>query len=46
MAERAVASRRSLEVEFFRMLNRVVEPIMRRGEWIDRMLNLEDSNER
>jgi deazaflavin-dependent oxidoreductase (nitroreductase family) len=31
MADRAVASRRSLEVEFFRMLNRVVEPAVRRG---------------
>jgi len=32
VAERAaVAGRRSLEVEFFRMLNRVVEPIVRRG---------------
>ena len=31
MAERAAAGRRSLEVEFFRMLNRVVEPIVRRG---------------
>jgi deazaflavin-dependent oxidoreductase (nitroreductase family) len=30
VAERA-AERRSLEVEFFRMLNRVVEPIVRRG---------------
>lgn len=30
MADRAVATR-SLEVEFFRMLNRVVEPIVRRG---------------
>jgi deazaflavin-dependent oxidoreductase (nitroreductase family) len=31
VAERARAQRRSLEVEFFRMLNRVVEPIVRRG---------------
>ena len=31
MAERAATGRRSLEVEFFRMLNRVVEPIVRRG---------------
>ena len=31
MADRAVAGRRSLEVEFFRMLNRVVEPAVRRG---------------
>lgn len=31
MADRAVATRRSLEVEFFRMLNRVVEPAVRRG---------------
>jgi len=31
VAERAAATRRSLEVEFFRMLNRVVEPIVRRG---------------
>ena len=30
MADRAAASR-SLEVEFFRMLNRVVEPVVRRG---------------
>jgi deazaflavin-dependent oxidoreductase (nitroreductase family) len=31
VAERAAATRRSLEVEFFRMLNRVVEPVVRRG---------------
>ena len=31
MAEGAAAARRSLEVEFFRMLNRVVEPVVRRG---------------
>jgi deazaflavin-dependent oxidoreductase (nitroreductase family) len=31
VAERATAGRRSLEVEFFRMLNRVVEPVVRRG---------------
>jgi deazaflavin-dependent oxidoreductase (nitroreductase family) len=31
VAERAAAGRRSLEVEFFRMLNRVVEPVVRRG---------------
>jgi deazaflavin-dependent oxidoreductase (nitroreductase family) len=31
VAERAAAKSRSLEVEFFRMLNRVVEPIVRRG---------------
>ena len=31
MADRGGAGRRSLEVEFFRMLNRVVEPIVRSG---------------
>jgi deazaflavin-dependent oxidoreductase (nitroreductase family) len=31
VAERAAAPFRSLEVEFFRMLNRVVEPIVRHG---------------
>jgi deazaflavin-dependent oxidoreductase (nitroreductase family) len=31
VAERSGASHRSLEVEFFRMLNRVVEPVVRRG---------------
>jgi len=31
MADRAAPRRGSLEVEFFRMLNRVVEPVVRRG---------------